>query len=253
MLLVVHAALATVSCRARVVGDLDEAEANRAVIALERAGIPAMKAREVHGRSVSWTVKVDAGEAAHAREILSSLSVPRPPSPGFDEIVGDDSIVPSASRERMKETIARGREIARTLESVEGVVQASVLLAPAEPPMPGQEPAAPGTASALIKVADKHRLSTEEVRRLVAGAVPGVEPEGVTVVLTPAGEPAIRRVEWVRLGPFVVKPSSRTPLAAVLAAMALTNVALAVWTVSGAVLRWRRRRSAIPAREPRSP
>jgi len=75
VVLAMHTALVMASCTSRVVGGLDEAEANRAIIALERAGIPATKGRESRGRSVSWIVSVGKADAAQAREILASLAV----------------------------------------------------------------------------------------------------------------------------------------------------------------------------------
>jgi len=244
--LVLHAALC-IACTERVVGGLEEPEANRILTALEQAGIPATKSAERHGRDTTWTVKVGPEDAGRARGVMASLSLPRPAARGLDEIVGEDSIVPSASRERLRETVARGREIARTLETLEGVVQATVIIAPAETPGLGAAPcekSTPGTASALIKVNRDLAVSTEQVQRLVAGAVQGIEPEGVTVVIARAPASTRSQPAWASLGPFVVSPSSRPGLMAALAVMALLNVLLGGWAVTSAVLLRRARRPA---------
>jgi type III secretion protein J len=235
------AAVWTCSCTVRVVGDLAEPEANRIVTALERAGIPATKVREKSAREVAWAVKVPSAEGPRALEILGRLSLPRPRQEGFSELVEEDSLVPSAARERLRQSVARAREIGRTLETLEGVLQASVIIAP-----PGQEDAGGATASALLKVDGELQVSETDVRELVAGAVPGVEPEAVTVVLAPAPGIESRDQAWTSVGPFVVSPASRLPLTAVLSVMALLNIALAAW-VLGSTIRTRRAR-----RQPRA-
>jgi type III secretion system YscJ/HrcJ family lipoprotein len=251
---VVWAAILLLSCTSRVVGGLDEPEANRVLAALEEAGIPAGKAPDRRGRDGGWAVHVAPADEATAREILERLSLPREETAGFEALVSDTSIVPSASRERLRETVARGEELARTLETLEGVVEASVIIATPEPPSPGSrdEPQG-GTASALIRVEEELCISREEVRDLVAGAVPGVEPADVTVVVARAGRPTTHDVAWSRVGPFVVRPASRTPLILSLLTMALLNISLAGWAVTSVVLRRRRRPPAGPGKESRSP
>lgn len=235
------------ACTTRVIGGLDEAEANRVVMALEKASIPASKVSERAGRSVSWSVKVPSSAGPGAREVLESLSLPRPPQEGFKSIVEEDSLVPSASRERLKETVARGQEIARILETLEGVVQASVIIAPPRAPTlagPLDGPPPEGTASALLKVSSDIPISKQDVMDLVAGAVPGVDPEGVTVVVTKAPAARPQEAKWAKLGPFVVSPSSRAPLLAALSVMALLNLALGSWAVASVVRRRRAKQTA---------
>jgi len=224
------AALWTCSCTVRVVGGLAEPEANRVVTALEKAGIPATKVREKSAREVAWAVKVPSAEGPRALEILGRLSLPRPPQEGFSELVEEDSLVPSAARERLRQSVARAREIGRTLETLDGVLQASVIIAPA-----GEEDAGRSTASALLKVDGTLEVSESDVRELVAGAVPGVEPDAVTVVLAPAPAVASQDPAWASVGPFVVSPASRLPLTTVLGIMALLNIALAAWVVASAI------------------
>jgi type III secretory pathway lipoprotein EscJ len=239
-------AFLSVSCTTRVVGGLDEVEANRVVMALEKAGIPASKDGERRGRDVSWSVNVPSGDGPRARQVLERLSLPRPPQEGFKGIAKEDSIVPSASREKLKETIARGEELARTLETLEGVVEASVIIAPASPTSPGTPPdrdADEGTASALLKVAGDPGITEEEVKKLVAGAVPGVDPAGVTVVIAQAPPPSPGGARWEKVGPFVVSSSSRTPLLLALVLMALLNLGLGAWAVASVVRRRRARQT----------
>jgi type III secretory pathway lipoprotein EscJ len=243
----IAAALATTwttCCTVRVVGDLEETQANRVVMALEQASIPASKVREKQGRKVAWAVRVGSAEAPRARQVLESLSLPRPEHEGFESIVSEESIVPSASRERLKESVARGREIARTLETLEDVVEASVIIAPPDQPPPGAADGerAAGTASALIKARGDLPVSERDLAALIAGAVRGVEPDGVTVVVAQAPRPEAGQLEWASVGPFVVSPSTRTPLVVTLTLMALMNIVLGAWAVSTVVRARRARR-----------
>lgn len=236
------AVLQLISCTVRVVGGLEEPEANRVVTALEQAGIPATKTREKASREVAWAVKVPSAEGPRALEVLGRLSLPRPRQEGFQELIEEDSLVPSAARERLRQSVARAREIGRTLETLEGVLQATVLIAPAEPPAGAREEPGRATASALLKVTGELAVTEEDLRELVAGAVPDVDPEDVTVVLTPASGVEPQDLAWASVGPFVVSPSSRVPLTTVLSIMALLNIALAAWVVAGAIRARRARR-----------
>lgn len=241
------AAALLASCTTRVVGGLEEAEANRIVTELERAGIPATKTREKASREVAWAVSVPSAEGSRALEVLGRLSLPRPRQEGFGDLLEEESLVPSAARERLRQSVARAREIARTLETLDGVIQATVIIAPAQTTSgPGpQEDAAAATASVLLRAGDGLAISKKEVGELVAGAVPGLEPEAVTVVLAPAPAVETHDLAWTSVGPFVVSPASRLPLTAVLGIMAVLNIALAAWVVTGAI---RTRRARRPSR-----
>jgi type III secretory pathway lipoprotein EscJ len=70
-------------------------------------------------------------------------------------------------------------------------------------------------------------MSSKDVQSLVAGAVPGLSAERVSVVMTPAAagaRPLDRGLS--RLGPITVTKSSLTPLRVVVAAVALVNLTL---------------------------
>jgi type III secretory pathway lipoprotein EscJ len=70
-------------------------------------------------------------------------------------------------------------------------------------------------------------LAASEVQRLVAGAVPGLRAEQVSVVLTPvagAARPPDR--ELSRFGPLTVTRASVTPLRAIVAVAVLLNAIL---------------------------
>jgi type III secretory pathway lipoprotein EscJ len=72
-------------------------------------------------------------------------------------------------------------------------------------------------------------LAVTEVQRLVAGAVPGLQPGDVSVVASPA--PASARPadkELRRVGPITVTRASLSPLRAVAAGAVVLNLALLI-------------------------
>jgi type III secretory pathway lipoprotein EscJ len=72
-------------------------------------------------------------------------------------------------------------------------------------------------------------LAISEIQRLVAGAVPGLEPGAVSVVASPA-PPSARPAdkELRRVGPITVTRASLSPLRAMAIGTVLLNLALLV-------------------------
>ncbi len=154
--------LVLAACSVPVAGGLDEGQANRVVVALDRAGLGAAKESDPASEG-RFRVMVEQGEAPHA-------IAPKP------------------------------------------------------------------TASVLLK----HRGSTppidvHEVKRLVAGAAPGLAPEDVAVVMIPRPVTASADRTLSRLGPITATRSSVALLRLVTAgivvvALALLLVVLVLWT-----------------------
>lgn len=155
-----------------------EAEARRAVAALARAGIAARTAPDDRGFSVT----VADGDVARAVTALQDAELPRREEPGFAEAWGDRSLVATAAEERARAAQATAGELARTLESLDGVLDARVHLALPAADASGEAPRRP-TASVLLRHEPAERpLDEAQARALVAAAVEGMRPEDVTVV-----------------------------------------------------------------------
>jgi type III secretion protein J len=221
------ALLGLVGCTTAVANNLPEAEANRAVVALEQHGVSAEKERdpETEGR---FRVSVGRDEAAVAAGVLSQEAVPSRENPGILQSLGSGSMVPSRLAEHARLLSGISGELEQSLQAVDGVVSARVhLAAPERNPLDDQEPSKP-SASVLIR----HRgaappLLTSDVQRLVAGAVPGLLANDVSVVSTPA--PASARPadkELRRVGPITVTRASLSPLRIMAGAAVLLNLAL---------------------------
>jgi type III secretion protein J len=220
-------ALVLSACSTAVASDLPETEANRAVVALENHGVSAEKERdpEVEGR---FRVSVGRDEAAVAAGVLAQEAVPSHDNPGVLQSLGAGSMVPSRLAEHARLLAGISGELEQSLQSVDGVVSARVhVAAPELSPLDDQPPVKP-SASVLIR----HRgaappLALSDVQRLVAGAVPGLAPEDVSVVSAPApvsARPADKELR--RVGPITVTRASLSPLRFVAGGVVLLNLVL---------------------------
>jgi len=207
-------------CSAAIEHGLDEPAANDVVTALERAGIAASKNRD-DSNGDGFVVSVAKADVVRSMELLHSLGLPRGRRAGFGEVYKQTSLLPTPTEERAKYVEALSGEIAKTLETVEGVASARVHLVLPEPDplaMDGK-PRVAAQAAVLIKTrADRAPpISESEVRKLVSGSVPGLEPAAVGVVFTRAAETPTETAGVVALGPLRMTAGSRTILVGVVA------------------------------------
>jgi type III secretion protein J len=216
------------ACSVPISAGLDEADASQAVVALEKSGIAAEKEKDPDHEN-AYRVVVARDEAASALGVLSQEGLPPRDAPGVLDALGRGSMVPSRLSEQAKLVAGTSGELERTLRAVDGVVSARVHLA-----IPPRDALSLGeqTQSSSASVLLRHRgasppIALPEVQRLVAGAVPGLEASGVSVVMTPA-PPRTRLVEreLARFGPLTVTRSSMTPLRVVLGVAVLVNAVL---------------------------
>lgn len=212
-------------CSAAIHHGLDEAAANEVVATLERAGIAAGKSREEGG---AFTVTVSEADAIGAIDVLRTLGLPRDRRGGFGEVYKGGSLIPSQTEERARYVEALAGEIARTLESFDGVALARVHLVLPEPdPLAlDGKPKVAAQAAVLLKLAPgRGSVAEADVQKLVAGSVPGLSPATVSVVATQAIKPAPREASLVSVGPWRMTASSRSSfVATAVAALAILIV-----------------------------
>ncbi|WP_242340350.1 MULTISPECIES: secretion protein [Anaeromyxobacter] len=206
---------------------LEEAQANEILVALDEGGLSATKARE-EGSEGRWTVSVSGRDAARAHRILAERELPRPRPAGFGEVFGKGSMVPTATEEHALYLHALSGELSRSVESIDGVVEARVHLGLPQPdPLrPGERP--PPRGAVLVKCRPAACASVRAlepgIRALVAGAADGLEPSAISVVIAPGAEAPAPPAP----------PARRSPLLLGLAALAgLGGAALAGVAVSG--------------------
>ena len=216
------------ACSTNILHGIDERAANDAARALERAGIGAEKVAEDNvatgngAGGARFTLRVSTGDGARALDLLRALGLPREPRHGFPETYGQPSLIPTPSEERARYVDALAGEIERTLEGVDGVVsaRAHVVLEEEDPLAVDAKPRAGARAAVLLTtLPGRTPLAREDVQRLVAGSVAGLDAAAVAVVVTgaAAAEPA-GATTLTAVGPLRVTPGSRALLVGALAA-----------------------------------
>jgi type III secretion protein J len=220
---VTAAILVLAGCSTNVLHAVDERAANEATAALERAGIGAEKVAEegspAAGSAAPFTVRVSAGDANRAIDLLHALGLPREHRRGFAETYGQPSLIPSPSEERARYLNATAGEIEKTLETIDGVLAARVhlVLEDADPLALDAKPREPARAAVLLKMRTGAVVDQQDIQRLVAGSVAGLDPGSVAVVVTAAPEPAERAgVPLAPLGPLRITAGTRPVLIGVL-------------------------------------
>lgn len=230
-------------CSAELLHDLDDGDANAVLNALDREGIAARKLRETQGTSSSYTVAVNRDDAARAWGVLRSQNLPPPKLQGLGEVFGHVGLVPTSTQERALLHHALAGELTRTLQGIEGVQQTRVHVVLPEPsPFALPDAARPQPrAAVLLRVSADCRLNEAEAQRLVAGAIDGLDPARVSVVLhrTPRSRGgAVTGAMLASVGPFRVGLESRRALIATLVAA----IALVLASALAALLLLRRNR-----------
>jgi type III secretion protein J len=226
------AAALCAGCSVDILHDIPESQANEVVAVLQREGVQADKERTTEGSSASYTVSVRRGDAPRAWRILRQKHLPRPKEQGLGEVFGNLGLIPTATQEHALLRHALAGEIARTLNSIDGVRQARVHVV-----LPDRDPLAPPgavrpepRAAVLLKVDSTLDLPEDDVRRLVAGSVEGLSPKAVNVVFsrTNPAESSDGAAALVTLGPFHVAAESRPKLTAALVGAIVLLLALAL-------------------------
>ena len=188
--IVVLALLAVTACgRDELAHGLEESQANQVLVALDEGGIQGEKRPDERGEGV-WRVEVARADAARAQRILAERELPRLRAAGFGEVFGKGSVVPSPTEERALYLHALSGELARSVEAIDGVVEARVHLALAEQDaLRGGFPPA-SRAAVLVKARPGARGRVEPlaggIAALVAGGVAGLDAGAVAVVVTEA-------------------------------------------------------------------
>jgi type III secretory pathway lipoprotein EscJ len=91
-----------------VVAGLEEGEANRVVVALDRAGVPSAKEIDPAAEG-KYRVLVPAGDVARALVVLRAEELPRAKVPGVLEATGKGGLVPSDAGSGKSEHLNSGK------------------------------------------------------------------------------------------------------------------------------------------------
>jgi type III secretion protein J len=208
-------------CAVPVAGGLDDTEANRVFVALDRASIDATKEADpsVEGR---WRVAVARDDLPRALSIMRGDDLPRREPATVIDALGKGSLVPSEAAEHAQLVAGIAGELERSLEGIDGVLSARVHLnVPSPNPLRDTTPP-PGSASVLIEHAGPTPpVSADSVQRLVAGGVAGLIPADVAVVMiAQTVPPGLEGGDGLaHVGPIAVTRASMRQLQAALVAL----------------------------------
>jgi len=238
---------ALVGCNVAVAGGLDESDANRIAIALDRANIEASKEGDpnVEGKFRVLTPRDDVGRAL---ALMRDEELPRPRSAGVLDAMDKGALVPSQAAEHAQLVVGLAGDLQRSLEGVDGVLSARVHLNVPSPDPLRDAPLPRTTASVLLE----HRgstppLSSDSVQRLVSGGVPGLAPADVAVVLVSRPVAAATTESHLAyVGPIAVARGSARALEIAMGVL-LTLVAVLAGLTLFFYARWRRATEEAPA------
>jgi type III secretion protein J len=214
---------------------LDEPQANEILVALDEGSVAGEKARE-EGSDRGWVVSVPARDLSVARRILAERELPRLRAPGLGDVFGEAGMVPTPVEEHARYLHALSGELSRSLESLEGVVEARVHLGlpQGDPLLPGERRSA--RAAVLLRCRPSScagvRAMETGIRALVAGAADGLTTDAVSLLVAEASPAPLLPQRGAATAPW------RLATAAVLALLAAGAGILAI----GRRLPWRLRR-----------
>jgi type III secretion protein J len=168
--------------------DLSEQDAQEIVVLLNEHGIEASAAKGVGEKKgeEKWSVVVRGGDQnlARAWRVLQENGLPREKDKSLEDVFANSGMIPTATEEKARLLVGISGEINRTLKSVAGIVDARTLVVlPDSSPLVDKSERVPPTASVLIKYRGQEiPLNEDDVKKLVARAVEGLQPENVAVV-----------------------------------------------------------------------
>ena len=229
------ACLALAACsRVTMYGDLEERQANEVFAALLAANIDAEKRTSLS--KTGWEIRVDKGDFASAMQVLQARGLPRQQYATMCDVFRKEGIASSAVEEKARYICSRQQELARTLSSYPGVVEARVHIALQE-----RDPLGGGTgdSSAAVVIFQQPGSNLENLRAriktVVKDGIEGLEDinqVSVEFVSMPGFEPGQQPQR--QAAPAMM--SSAMPFAIGLGVLALLALVWAAWG------RWRQRR-----------
>lgn len=184
--------LAGCESRRVIVNGLDEREANEILVFLESKQVDATKIQSASdsgggAKTVSWNISVDNSQASEAMALLNQAGLPRKKSQNLLNIFSNQGLVPSGMGEKIRYQAGLAEQIASTIRKIDGVLDADVQVS-----FPEEDPLNPGankqkiTASVYVKhngiLDDPNAHLVSRIKRLVAGAVNGLDYDNVTVI-----------------------------------------------------------------------
>ena len=177
--------ISLIGCKAEIQHGLSEQEANEIVTFLRNIGIEAEK--EVEGgtsKEKTWKIIVPQADSTKALNILYEYNLPRRKKDSLATVFSGTSLVPTPTEERALLLRAISGELSKSIENIDGVIYAQVhFVLPEEKEFSEESSQEQTKASVLIKyIGESPPYNPEDIKKLVAGAIPKLKPENVTVI-----------------------------------------------------------------------
>lgn len=180
---VVAAALLLAGCDKETTlhAGLAECQANLVMAALIDAGIGCHKSP---GEEGTWDVTVVESRFADAVNLLEKAGLPRQPHQGIGEVFKKTGMISSPSEERIRFMDALAQDLAKTISSIDGVVDARVHVV-----LPENDPFARHALPSSAAVAIRSRWDADltdvipSVKGLVKNAIEGLSAEKIMVTV----------------------------------------------------------------------
>ena len=180
---VVAAALLLAGCDKETTlhAGLAERQANLVMAALLDAGIGCHKSP---GEEGTWDVTVVESRFADAVNLLEKAGLPRQPHQGIGEVFKKTGMISSPSEERIRFMDALAQDLAKTISSIDGVVDARVHVV-----LPENDPFARHALPSSAAVAIRSRWDADltdvipSVKGLVKNAIEGLSAEKIMVTV----------------------------------------------------------------------
>ena len=232
-LLVLLACLLLAACsQVSMYSDLDERQANEVLAALLAADIAADKRTSLS--KTGWEIRVDRGDFSRAMQVLQALGLPRQQYATMCDVFRKEGLASSAIEEKARYICSRQQELARTLSSYPGVIEARVHIALQE----RDDLGGPGDSSAAVVIFQQPGSNLENLRAriktVVKDGIEGLEDinqVSVEFVSMPGVDPGQQTQR--QAAPAVM--SSAMPFVIGAGVLALLALAWAAWG------RWRQR------------
>ncbi|MGB9600566.1 MAG: hypothetical protein ACPL7I_08430 [Myxococcota bacterium] len=198
------------SCKKEILHSISEEQANDIISVLSEYGIDAKKVSDGKGEGTTFNIVVDENDYGRSWSILKENGLPREKTKGLSDVYQRQGLISSSTEEKALLVQAIKGEIERTLETIDSVIRARVIISV---PFPSQNPFDESKdlpkASVLLKVKKNSYINKEMIKGILIGAVSSLEKDNINVEIVESyGNNISQSPAMTYIGPFLVLKSS---------------------------------------------
>ncbi|MBI2571519.1 MAG: hypothetical protein HYV63_31300 [Candidatus Schekmanbacteria bacterium] len=221
-------------CKKTIQEGLTEEEANLILVKLKENNVLGEK---IAAGEEGFAIQVPKDDIASALRIMEDSNLPRKPYLGIADVFPAGDLIPTETTEKLRALMALQGELANTIMRIEGVIDARVHVAlpEADPLADPDKPASKPKASVLVKIREGTSVKVDQIQKIVANAVDGLDNASVDVMPTEITSVKVTdgSAESVRVLTIEVLVGSASRLRVVLictALLVLVAGGVAVWS-----------------------